>query len=56
MDATSTPYEPWDGDAALTADGVPIVERNEEPACTAFKCRDPDGHRIEVYWEPPVSR
>jgi catechol 2,3-dioxygenase-like lactoylglutathione lyase family enzyme len=19
----------------------------------AFKCLDPDGHRIEVYWEPP---
>jgi catechol 2,3-dioxygenase-like lactoylglutathione lyase family enzyme len=38
--------------AQLEADGVTIVERNEEAAYTAFKCLDPDGHRIEVYWEP----
>ena len=38
--------------ARLEADGVTITERNEEPAYTAFKCLDPDGHRIEVYWEP----
>ena len=38
--------------ARMEGDGVPIVERNEEAACTAFKCLDPDGHRIEVYWEP----
>jgi catechol 2,3-dioxygenase-like lactoylglutathione lyase family enzyme len=37
----------------LEADGVTIVERNDEAAYTAFKCLDPDGHRIEVYWEPP---
>jgi catechol 2,3-dioxygenase-like lactoylglutathione lyase family enzyme len=37
----------------MEADGVPIVERHDEPAYTAFKCLDPDGHRIEVYWEPP---
>jgi catechol 2,3-dioxygenase-like lactoylglutathione lyase family enzyme len=37
--------------ARLEADGVTIVERNEEAAYTAFKCLDPDGHRIEVYWE-----
>jgi hypothetical protein len=29
------------------------VERNDEAAYMAFKCPDPDGHRIEVYWEPP---
>jgi catechol 2,3-dioxygenase-like lactoylglutathione lyase family enzyme len=39
----------------LEADGVTIVERNEEVAYTAFKCLDPDGHRIEVYWEPPYG-
>ncbi len=40
----------------MEADGVTIVERNDEAACVAFKCLDPDGHRIEVYWEPPRSR
>jgi catechol 2,3-dioxygenase-like lactoylglutathione lyase family enzyme len=37
--------------ARLTADGVPIVESDEEPGYVAFKCLDPDGWRIEVYWE-----
>jgi hypothetical protein len=37
----------------MEADGVTIVERNDEAAYVAFKCLDPDGHRIEVYWEPP---
>ena len=36
----------------MEADGVTIVERDDEAAYVAFKCRDPDGHRIEVYWEP----
>jgi catechol 2,3-dioxygenase-like lactoylglutathione lyase family enzyme len=40
----------------LEADGIPIVERDDEEGYTAFKCLDPDGHRIEVYWEPPFSR
>jgi catechol 2,3-dioxygenase-like lactoylglutathione lyase family enzyme len=40
----------------MDADGVTIVERNEEPAYVAFKCLDPDGHRIEVAWEPPGAR
>lgn len=40
--------------ARMDADGVTIVERDEERAYIAFKCRDPDGHRIEVYWEPPL--
>lgn len=22
---------------------------------TSFKCLDPDGHRVEVYWEPLVT-
>jgi catechol 2,3-dioxygenase-like lactoylglutathione lyase family enzyme len=47
-----------DGDAVHTlrarmeADGVPIVERDDEPDLVSFKCLDPDGWRIEVYWEP----
>jgi catechol 2,3-dioxygenase-like lactoylglutathione lyase family enzyme len=42
--------------ARMQADGVEIVEHDEEEAYTAFKCLDLDGHRIEVYWEPPLSR
>ena len=38
--------------ARLTSDGVEIVEADEEPGYVSFKCLDPDGHRIEVYWEP----
>ena len=40
----------------MEADGITIVERNDEAAYVAFKCLDPDGHRIEVYWEPLRSR
>jgi catechol 2,3-dioxygenase-like lactoylglutathione lyase family enzyme len=40
----------------MEADGIRIVERDDEAAYTAFKCLDPDGYRIEVYWEPPFSR
>ena len=40
----------------MEADGVTIVERNDEPAYVAFKCLDPDGHRMEVGWEPPAAR
>ena len=39
----------------MEADGITIVERDDEAARTAFKCLDPDGHRIEVYWEPLFS-
>ena len=38
--------------ARMEADGVPIVERWKEPGYVAFKCLDPDGWRVEVYWEP----
>jgi catechol 2,3-dioxygenase-like lactoylglutathione lyase family enzyme len=40
----------------MDADGVTIVERNDEPAYVAFKCLDPYGHRMEVAWEPPSAR
>ena len=40
----------------MEADGVTITERNDEAAYVAFKCPDPDGHRIEVYREPRHSR
>jgi len=37
--------------AGLKLDGVPIIERCEEPDLVSFKCLDPDGWRVEVYWE-----
>ena len=41
--------------ARLEGDGVEILERDDEPDYVAFKCVDPDGHRIETYWEPRPS-
>lgn len=42
--------------SGLEVDGVPIVERCDEPELVSFKCLDPDGWRVEAYWEwrPPV--
>jgi catechol 2,3-dioxygenase-like lactoylglutathione lyase family enzyme len=37
--------------ARLEADGVPILERWDEPGYVAFKCLDPDGWRVKAYWE-----
>jgi catechol 2,3-dioxygenase-like lactoylglutathione lyase family enzyme len=37
----------------LRADGVEIIEQDDEPGMVSFKCLDPDGHRVEVYWEAP---
>ena len=34
------------------ADGLEIIEHDDDPGMVSFKCLDPDGHRIEVYWEP----
>ena len=36
----------------LERDGVPVVERDDELELVSFKCLDPDGWRVEVYWEP----
>ena len=41
--------------ARLRADDVPIIEEQEEPTYVAFKCPDPDGHRVECYWEPRTT-
>ncbi len=35
----------------LLADGVPVFEEWDEPNYVGFKCSDPDGHAVEVYWE-----
>jgi hypothetical protein len=34
---------------------VQVVEAYDEQEYTAFKCLDPDGHRVEAYWEPPFN-
>jgi catechol 2,3-dioxygenase-like lactoylglutathione lyase family enzyme len=39
---------------ALRRAGVGIVEADDEPGFASFKCVDPDGYRIEVYWESAV--
>ena len=39
-------------DARLRADDVAVIERADEPDLVSFKCLDPDGWRVEVYWEP----
>ncbi len=38
----------------MERDGVTIVERDDGPGYVAFKCLDPDGHRIEAAWEEAV--
>jgi catechol 2,3-dioxygenase-like lactoylglutathione lyase family enzyme len=37
--------------ARLDAAGVPVVERYDEPGHVSFKCLDPDGWRVEAYWD-----
>jgi catechol 2,3-dioxygenase-like lactoylglutathione lyase family enzyme len=37
---------------AVARDGVDVVELNDEPDLLSFKCLDPDGFPVEVYWEP----
>ena len=37
--------------ARMRADGVEVIEDDDEPDMVSFKCLDPDGHRVEVYWE-----
>ncbi|HZD70788.1 MAG TPA: hypothetical protein VFA45_18410 [Actinomycetes bacterium] len=38
--------------ARMEADQVAIPRRWDEPSYVAFKCLDPDGRQVEVYWEP----
>jgi catechol 2,3-dioxygenase-like lactoylglutathione lyase family enzyme len=33
------------------ADGIPIIEVVEEKDLTSFKCTDPDGYTVEVYFD-----
>ena len=36
----------------LESDQVTVIEFYDEPTLCSLKCLDPDGHRVEVYWEP----
>lgn len=38
--------------ARVRAGGIEVIEHDDEADMVSFKCLDPDGHRIEVYWEP----
>jgi len=45
------------GGPASPADAMMVgMERDDEDGYTSFKCLDPDGHRVEVHWEPPFSQ
>jgi catechol 2,3-dioxygenase-like lactoylglutathione lyase family enzyme len=37
--------------ARLTADGIVTSELTQLPDFVVFRCRDPDGYQVEVYWE-----
>lgn len=41
--------------AELEAAGVARTEQHDEPGYVGFKCLDPDGYEIEVYWQPPAG-
>ena len=36
----------------LVAEGSRLVEEEETETYVGFKCLDPDGHVVEVSWEP----
>jgi catechol 2,3-dioxygenase-like lactoylglutathione lyase family enzyme len=36
----------------LLGAGVEVIEYDDEPGLVSLKCLDPDGWRVEVYWEP----
>lgn len=37
--------------AQMEQDNVPILEVVEESDLVSFKCADPDGYSVEVFWE-----
>ena len=37
--------------ARMTRDGVESTALEQLPDFVVFRCRDPDGYQIEVYWE-----
>ena len=47
-----SPEESRDLRARMIAGGVELVEDEDSEAYVGFKCLDPDGHVVEVSWEP----
>jgi len=39
--------------ARLVHDAVAVIESEDQPRLVSFKCLDPDGWQVEVYWERP---
>lgn len=37
--------------ARMASDRIQLIEQSEEPDLVSFKCLDPDGWQVEVYWE-----
>jgi catechol 2,3-dioxygenase-like lactoylglutathione lyase family enzyme len=37
--------------ARLSADGIEVSELTQLADFVAFRCHDPDGYQLEVYWE-----
>jgi catechol-2,3-dioxygenase len=35
----------------MASEGVAVNEMFDDPDLASFRCCDPDGHAIEVYWE-----
>jgi catechol 2,3-dioxygenase-like lactoylglutathione lyase family enzyme len=48
----ASPEEVRELRARLLADGVELVEDEDEDDYVGFKCLDPDRHVVEVSWEP----
>ena len=38
--------------ASLISAGIRVTDWQEEQGYVGFKCHDPDGYVVEVYWEP----
>ncbi len=47
-----SPAEVQDTLRVFKDEGLAIVEQWDEPDYVSFKCLDPDGYKIEVFWEP----
>lgn len=39
--------------AEMESNHISVNEKSDEPNLVSFKCLDPDGWRVEVYWEVP---
>ncbi|MGH2779178.1 MAG: VOC family protein, partial [Actinomycetota bacterium] len=39
----------------LDRDGFEIMDEEDASDVASFKCRDPDGYLVEVYWSPGAT-